>query len=101
MTDSWSGELPGVQVGDVLHDLLKALNVISLQAQRGLVGIKLHLEKDRETYIHISTSAVIVKKIKKKKMLLWQEFEFLIFLYCKNFTVSLQMNVETMASFYK
>lgn len=37
------GELPGVQVGDVLHDLLKALNVITLKGQRGLVGVKLHL----------------------------------------------------------
>lgn len=60
MADSWGGELPGVQVRDVLHDLLKALNVISLQAQRGLVGVKLHLERDRETYIHQVTSAVIV-----------------------------------------
>lgn len=53
MADSWGGELPGVQVGDVLHDLLKALNVISLQTQRRLVGVKLHLERDRETYIHL------------------------------------------------
>lgn len=60
MADSWGGELPGVQVRDVLHDLLKALNVISLQAQRGLVRVKLHLERDRETYIHQGTSAVIV-----------------------------------------
>lgn len=52
MADSWGGELPGVQVGDVLHDLLKALNVISLQTQRRLVGVKLHLKRDRETYIH-------------------------------------------------
>lgn len=29
---SWCGELPGVQVGDVLHDLLKALDIISLQS---------------------------------------------------------------------
>ncbi len=53
MADSWGGELPGVQVGDVPHDLLKALNVISFQTQRRLVGVKLHLERDRETYIHL------------------------------------------------
>lgn len=74
MADSWSGELPGVQVGDVLHDLLKALNVISLQAQRGLVGVKLHLEKDRETYIHISTSAVTVRNLKRRKCCFGKSF---------------------------
>ncbi len=61
MADSWGGELPGVQVGDVLHDLLKALNVISLQTQRRLVGVKLHLERDRETYIHLVSLETQIK----------------------------------------
>lgn len=47
MPDAGCGELPGVQVGDVLHDLLEALNVITLQGQRGLVGVELHLKPDR------------------------------------------------------
>lgn len=55
MADSWGGELPGVQVGDVPHDLLKALNVISLQTQRRLVGVKLHLERETEKHTSIGS----------------------------------------------
>lgn len=54
MSDAGRGELPGVQVGDVLHDLLKALNVIALQGDGGLVGIRLNLARIREGKEHFS-----------------------------------------------
>lgn len=46
MPDARGGELAGVQVGDVLHDLVKGINVVTLHSQRGLVGIELHLERE-------------------------------------------------------
>lgn len=46
MPDSWGWELARVQVGDVLHDLVKGINVIALHGQRGLVGVELHLRED-------------------------------------------------------
>lgn len=48
--DARGRELAGVQVGDVLHDLVKGINVVALYSQRGLVGVELHLgEEIKET----------------------------------------------------
>ena len=41
--DTRCGKLARVQVGDVLHDLVKGIDVVSLHGQRGLVGVKLNL----------------------------------------------------------
>lgn len=50
MPDARGRELAGVQVGDVLHDLVKGINVVALYSQRGLVGVELHLgEEIKET----------------------------------------------------
>lgn len=50
MPDARGGELAGVQVGDVLHDLVKGIDVVTLHGQRGLVGVELHLrEKNKVT----------------------------------------------------
>lgn len=46
MPDARGGELAGVQVGDVLHDLIKGVNIVTLHSQRGLVGIELHLKRE-------------------------------------------------------
>lgn len=45
MSDAGRRELAGVQVRDVLHDLVKSVNVVPLDGQGGLVGVKLHLEE--------------------------------------------------------
>lgn len=45
MSDARGGELAGVQVGDVLHDLVKGIDVVALHSQGGLVGVKLHLRE--------------------------------------------------------
>ncbi len=42
--DARCRELARVQVRDVLHDLVKGINVVTLDGQRGLVGVELHLE---------------------------------------------------------
>jgi len=44
--DARGGELAGVQVGDVLHDLVEGINVVTLNSQRGLVGVKLNLREE-------------------------------------------------------
>lgn len=41
--DAGSGELAGVQVGDVLHHFVKGVDVVALDGQRGLAGVELHL----------------------------------------------------------
>lgn len=46
MPDARGRELAGVQVGDVLHDLVKGINVVALHSQRGLVGVELHLREE-------------------------------------------------------
>ena len=43
MPDAGRGELAGVQVGDVLHDLVEGIDVVALYGQRGLVGVELNL----------------------------------------------------------
>lgn len=48
MPDARGGELAGVQVGDVLHDLVKGIDVVTLHGQRGLVGVELHLREQNK-----------------------------------------------------
>ena len=49
MPDAGGRELAGVQVGDVLHDLIKGINVITFHSEGGLVGVELDLrEKNSE-----------------------------------------------------
>lgn len=48
MPDARGWELAGVQVGDVLHDLVKGINVITLDCQGGLVGVELHLREENK-----------------------------------------------------
>lgn len=43
MPDAGGRELAGVQVGDVLHDLVEGIDVVALHGQRGLVGVELNL----------------------------------------------------------
>lgn len=47
MPDAGGRELAGVQVGDVLHDLVEGIDVIALHSQRGLVGVELHLRREQ------------------------------------------------------
>lgn len=47
MPDAGGWELAGVQVGDVLHDLIKGIDVVSFHSERGLAGVKLHLRRER------------------------------------------------------
>lgn len=49
MPDARSWELPGVQVGDVLHHFVKSVNVVALDGQRGLAGVELHLMGEMPT----------------------------------------------------
>lgn len=59
MPDARGGELAGVQVGDVLHDLIKGVNVVTLHSQRGLVGIELHLKREiKETLKCVSVRLI-------------------------------------------
>lgn len=46
--DAGGRELAGVQVGDVLHDLVKGIDVVTLHSQGGLVGVKLHLSEENK-----------------------------------------------------
>lgn len=48
MPDARGRELAGVQVGDVLHDLVEGINVVALHGHRGLVGIELNLKEEIE-----------------------------------------------------
>lgn len=48
--DARSWELAGVQVGDVLHHFVKGVNVVSLDGQRGLAGVELHLRGETSEY---------------------------------------------------
>lgn len=41
--DARGWELTGVQVRDMLHDLVEGINVVTLHSQRGLAGVELHL----------------------------------------------------------
>lgn len=51
MPDARGWELAGVQVGYVLHDLVKGINIVAFHSQRGLVGVELHLrEKIKVTH---------------------------------------------------
>ena len=52
MSDARRGELPGVQVGDVLHHFVEGVDVLPLHAQGRLVGVELHLRRwRRETLV--------------------------------------------------
>lgn len=55
MPDARSWELAGVQVGDVLHDLVKGINVIAFHSQRRLVGVELNLTEEREGTNNVMT----------------------------------------------
>lgn len=46
MPDSRGRELAGVQVRDMLHDLVKGINVIAFHSQRRLAGVELHLREE-------------------------------------------------------
>lgn len=45
--DPRCGELPGVQVGDVLHGLLQLPDILSLQGQHRLAGVGFNLKPRR------------------------------------------------------
>lgn len=47
--DARGWELTGVQVRDMLHDLVKGINVVTLHSQRGLAGVEFHLRGEIET----------------------------------------------------
>lgn len=48
MPDAGCWELAGVQVGDVLHDLVKGINVVAFHGQRRLVGVEFHLREENK-----------------------------------------------------
>lgn len=48
VSNSWCRELAGVQVGDVLHDLIEGVDVVALHGQSRLVRVELHLRGEQK-----------------------------------------------------
>lgn len=59
VSDARGRELAGVQVGDMLHDLVKGVDVVTFHSQSGLAGVELHLREEIQGKICLKPQIVL------------------------------------------